>query len=81
VLEPGVGAGVFIGLAPEGARLTGGELNPSTAAIARALYPHAEIRAESFADMRLPDGQFDVVVGNVPFADVRLSDRRHNPAP
>ncbi|MGA2929204.1 MAG: methyltransferase domain-containing protein, partial [Solirubrobacteraceae bacterium] len=79
VLEPGCGAGVFLGLAPEGATLTGVELDRTTAAIARALYPHAEIRGESFADTRLPDGHFDVAVGNVPFADVRLHDPAHNP--
>jgi SAM-dependent methyltransferase len=78
VLEPGCGAGVFLGLAPESAELTGIELDPSTAAIARALYPHADVRAESFAATRLPDGYFDLVVGNVPFADVRLHDPRHN---
>jgi N12 class adenine-specific DNA methylase len=78
VLEPGCGAGVFLGLAPDSAQLTGVELDPSTAAIARVLYPHADVRAESFAATRLPDGYFDLVVGNVPFADVRLHDQRHN---
>ena len=58
VLEPGCGAGIFLGLAPVGADLVGVELDPSTARIARALYPHAEIRAESFAATRLPDGYF-----------------------
>ena len=58
MLEPGCGAGIFLGLAPVGADLVGVELDPSTARIARALYPHAEIRAESFAATRLPDGYF-----------------------
>lgn len=78
VLEPGAGAGTFIGMAPSGAELTGVELDPTTAAIAQALYPTATVRAESFADTRLPDGHFDAAVGNVPFADVRLHDQRHN---
>ena len=52
---------------------------PHHRAIARALYPDADIRAESFAHTRLPDGYFDLAVGNVPFADVRLHDPRHNP--
>ncbi|MBA2717275.1 MAG: helicase [Propionibacteriales bacterium] len=78
VLEPGAGAGTFIGLAPTGADLVGVELDPSTAAVARALYPHAEIRTESFAETLVPDGWFDAVIGNVPFADVRLHDPRHN---
>ena len=79
VLEPGAGAGTFIGLAPAGARMTGVELDPSTAAIARALYPDATIRTESFAHTRYRDGHFDAAIGNVPFADVRLHDPRHNP--
>ena len=80
VLEPGCGAGVFLALAPDGAQLTGVELDPTTAAIARALHPAADIRAESFAHTRLPDGHFDLAIGNVPFADVRLHDPTHNRA-
>ncbi|MGP0035800.1 MAG: methyltransferase domain-containing protein [Solirubrobacteraceae bacterium] len=79
VLEPGCGAGIFLGLAPAEAQLVGVELDPTTAAIARALYPDADIRVESFARTRLPDAYFDLTVGNVPFADVRLHDPRHNP--
>jgi len=78
VLEPGAGAGTFIGLAPPGAQMTGVELDPSTAAIAQALYPDATIRAESFAQSPYRAGHFDAVVGNVPFADVRLHDSHHN---
>ncbi len=70
VLEPGCGAGTFIGMAPPGVQMTGVELDPTTARIARALYPQAEIRAESFAVTRLPRGHFDAAVGNVPFAEV-----------
>ncbi len=78
VLEPGCGAGVFIGLAPEGTRMVGVELDPTTAGITRQLYPNASIRTESFADTRLPEGGFDAVVGNVPFSDVTLYDPVHN---
>ncbi|MHA7146495.1 hypothetical protein ACX80U_17440 [Arthrobacter sp. TmT3-37] len=78
VLEPGSGAGTFIGLAPETATMTGVELDPITAGISQALYPDADIRAESFADTRLPTGYFDAAVGNVPFAKTRLHDPRHN---
>src|SRR5450755_1004265 len=74
VLEPGCGIGTFIGLAPADAELTGVELDPATARLAQALYPHASVRNESFADTRLPDGHFDLTVGNVPFADVRLHE-------
>ena len=80
MLEPGCGAGMFLGLAPAGAELTGVELDPATARLARALYPHATVRSESFADTRLPAGHFDLAVGNVPFADVRLHDPQHNRA-
>ncbi|MBM9432830.1 hypothetical protein [Flaviflexus equikiangi] len=79
VLEPGSGLGTFLGLAPEQARMTGVELDPVTAAISRALYPHAEVRGESFADTRLPEGSFDAAIGNVPFSDVTLHDPVHNP--
>ena len=65
VLEPGSGAGTFIGLAPEGAQMTGVELDPVTAAISRAIYPQATIRAESFADTRMPGGVFDAAVGGL----------------
>lgn len=79
VLEPGSGAGNFIALAPPGAEMTGVELDPVTAAIAAALYPDAEIRAESFADTRMPDGYYDLAVGNVPFDEVTITDPVHNP--
>lgn len=78
VLEPGCGAGTFIGLAPAAAEVMGVELDPVTASIATALYPRAAIRAESFAATRLPEGFFDLAVGNVPYADVHLHDSVHN---
>lgn len=78
VLEPGCGAGTFIGLAPDEAHMTGVELDPTTAAIAAALHPQATIRAESFAESRYPSGHFDAVIGNVPFGDITLHDPRHN---
>lgn len=80
VLEPGCGSGNFMGFAPPSARMLGVELDPVTAGIAAALYPDAEIRNESFADSRLPDGGFDLVIGNVPFSKANLHDPRHNPA-
>jgi SAM-dependent methyltransferase len=82
ILEPGCGAGNFLALRPDTvdlAQVVGVELDPTTAGIAQRLYPSADIRAESFADTRLPDGWFDLVVGNVPFAKVVLHDRVHNP--
>ncbi|MEU4548788.1 helicase-related protein [Nonomuraea dietziae] len=79
VLEPGSGAGTFIGMAPEGAHMTGVELDPTTAGISQALYPDATVRNESFADTRAPANSFDAVVGNVPFGDYWLVDRDYNP--
>lgn len=78
VLEPGCGAGVFIGHAPRGATVVGVELDPTSAAVAAALYPDATIHAESFADVALEEGSFELVIGNVPFGDLTLHDPRHN---
>jgi SAM-dependent methyltransferase len=82
VLEPGCGAGTFLGLAPDDLELSllGVELDPTTAAIARYLYPDADVRAESFADTRLPNASIDLVIGNVPFGKLALHDKTHNPS-
>ena len=80
VLEPGCGSGNFIAFAPDGAQVTGIELDPVTAGIAALLHPGAEIRAGSFADSPDADGSFDLAIGNVPFGNMVLRDRRHNPA-
>jgi len=80
VLEPGCGSGNFIGFAPGGTHMTGVELDPVTASIAAALYPEAQIQAESFAATRDPDGSYDLAIGNVPFGNMVLHDRRHNAA-
>ena len=80
VLEPGCGSGNFIGTAPAGAECIGVELDPTTAAIAHYLYPHADIRAESFADTAVAENSLDAVVGNVPFGKLCLHDKRHNPS-
>lgn len=79
VLEPGSGAGTFIGFAPESARMTGVELDPLTASISRGLYPDATIRSESFADTPIKSNSFDLAIGNVPFSKNALYDKTHNP--
>ncbi|MFF5304813.1 UvrD-helicase domain-containing protein [Streptomyces sp. NPDC013161] len=79
LLEPGCGSGNFLAFAPEAAQMTGVELDPVTAEIAAALYPNAEVRAESFVDTRYPEGYFDGAIGNVPFDEVALTDPIHNP--
>ena len=79
VLEPGSGSGNFIGHAPDGARMTGVELDPTTAAISKYLYPDATIHNEGFQHSPFRDGSFDLVVGNVPFGNFKLRDLKYNP--
>lgn len=79
VLEPGCGSGTFIGQAPENAVMVGVENDPITAAVAAALYPSAQIRAEGFETTRVPAGSFAAVVGNVPFGQFTVYDPAHNP--
>ncbi|MFL5328566.1 MAG: DEAD/DEAH box helicase family protein [Gemmataceae bacterium] len=76
VLEPGCGTGNFLRGAALGMRFIGIELDRITGLIAKALHPEADIRIESFRDTRLPDASVDAVIGNVPFANVRIDYRR-----
>jgi N12 class adenine-specific DNA methylase len=82
VLEPALGIGHFFGMMPEQiatrSRLTGIELDPLTATIARHLYPDADIRAEGFEKSALVDGSFDLAISNVPFGDYKLHDPQLN---
>jgi len=79
VLEPGCGAGLFFALSPEALvgklALTGVEMDPTTARIAKLLYPNALIRHEDFTKARLPE-LYDLAIGNPPFSDrtVRAED-------
>lgn len=72
VMEPGCGVGNFMGHAGTQQRFIGIELDELSGRIARALYPNHDIRIESFRDTKLPTGQIDGVIGNVPFADLRM---------
>ncbi|MFD7763576.1 helicase-related protein [Streptomyces microflavus] len=78
VLEPGSGSGNFIGYAPAMARMMGVELDPITARISKALYPHSDVRHESFGDTRAPNAAFDLAIGNVPFGRYKVPDLVHN---
>ncbi len=82
VVEPSVGTGNFLGVMPQGLRavskLTGVELDPTTAAIAQYLYPSANIQARGYETLKTPDGFFDFAIGNVPFGDYKLNDARYN---
>jgi N12 class adenine-specific DNA methylase len=72
VLEPGCGIGNFLAHAPAGMRFIGVELDHLSGRIARALHPGHDIRIEHFRDTHLPADRIDAVIGNVPFADLRL---------
>jgi len=72
ILEPGCGTGNFMSQGREGTRFIGVELDSISGRIARALHPDQDIRIESFRDTKLPDDRIDAVIGNVPFADLKL---------
>ena len=82
VLEPALGSGNFFGLMPVDmsarSRLTGIEVDPLTASIARQLYPDADIRAQGFEIAALLDDSFDLAISNVPFGDYKLHDPQFN---
>jgi len=82
ILEPACGIGHFIGLLPEDilqrSTVTGVEIDPLTARIARALYPDAEIREQPFEKSKLADEAFDLAISNVPFGDYTVHDPRWN---
>ena len=81
ILEPSCGTGNFFGLLPEsmaGSKLHGVEIDPLTGRIAKQLYQKANIAIEGFEETKLPDDHFDVVIGNVPFGDIRVNDSRYN---
>jgi N12 class adenine-specific DNA methylase len=72
VLEPGCGTGNFMSYAPAAMRFIGVELDRISGRIAHAIHPDQDIRVENFRDTRLPEGRIDAVIGNPPFADVKL---------
>jgi N12 class adenine-specific DNA methylase len=82
VLEPACGIGHFVGLMPEDmlrrSTVTGIEIDPLTAGIAKALYPDADIRAQPFEQTKLADGFYDLAISNVPFGDYTVHDPRWN---
>ncbi len=81
VLEPSMGTGHFFGTMPaqlRGSRLFGVEKDNISGRIARLLYPQADIQVKGFEETDFPDNFFDVVVGNVPFGDFKVYDRKYN---
>jgi len=83
VLEPACGLGHFFGLMPDEMRvrseLTGIEIDPLTARLAKLLYPDADIRAQPFEEATLPTNGFDLALSNVPFGDYAPFDTKLNP--
>ena len=81
ILEPSCGIGNFLGVLPEsmtGSRFYGVELDKISGSIARQLYQKENIHIGGFEDADLPDSFFDAAVGNVPFGDFRVSDKRYD---
>ena len=72
LLEPGCGTGNFMSQASGGMKFIGVELDSISGRIARALHPGQDIRIENFRDTRLTADNVDAVIGNVPFADLKL---------
>ena len=81
ILEPSCGIGHFIGMLPESmqeSKVYGVELDTVSAGIAQQLYQKASIAAQGFEEANLPDSFFDAVVGNVPFGDFKVPDKRYD---
>ena len=81
LLEPSCGIGNFIGMLPrsmENAKVYGVELDNVSAGIAQQLYQKSSIAAQGFEEVNVPDSFFDGVIGNVPFGDFKVSDKRYD---
>ena len=81
LLEPSCGIGNFIGMLPDAmqdSKVYGVELDRISAGIAQQLYQKSTIAAQGFEETNLPDSFFDGVVGNVPFGDFKVSDKRYD---
>ncbi|MEM5770912.1 MAG: hypothetical protein AAGU32_21910, partial [Bacillota bacterium] len=81
ILEPSCGIGNFFGLVPEsmqGSRLYGVELDSVTGRIAQQLYQKNSIAVQGYEKTNLPDSFFDLAVGNVPFGQYKVLDKRYD---
>lgn len=81
ILEPSCGIGNFIGMKPEqlsDCNVYGVEIDSISGRIARQLYQKSSIVVQGYEETNLPDSFFDVVVGNVPFANYKVSDKRYD---
>mgnify|MGYP000822404767 CR=1 FL=1 len=81
ILEPSCGIGNFIGMLPQSmqdSKIYGVEIDKISAGIAQQLYQKTSIATQPFEEANIPDSFFDAVIGNVPFGDIRVNDRRYN---
>ncbi|WP_417141354.1 DEAD/DEAH box helicase family protein [Ruminococcus bromii] len=81
ILEPSCGIGNFIGMLPqsmENSRVYGVEIDKIPAGIAQQLYQRSSIAGQPFEEANIPDSFFDAVVGNVPFGDFSVADKRYD---
>ena len=81
ILEPSCGVGNFIGMLPknmQGSKFYGVEFDKISASIAQQLYQNASVTAKPYEETALPDSFFDAVVGNVPFGDFKVVDKRYD---
>lgn len=81
VLEPSCGIGNFMGLVPESmndAKFYGVELDSISGRIAQQLYQKNSIAVQGFESTNLPDSFFDAVIGNVPFGQFKVPDKRYD---
>ena len=81
ILEPACGTGRFFGMLPESmnkSNLYGAELDSITGRIAKYLYPKADIQIKGFEKTDFPDNFFDLCIGNVPFGNYKLTEKRYD---
>ncbi len=82
VLEPSMGIGNFFGMMPAGlaarSQLAGIEMDSLTGGMAQLLYPDANVRIMPYQDSKTPDGFYDLVIGNWPFENTVIADRRYD---
>lgn len=81
ILEPSCGIGNFIGMLPQSmqnSRVYGVEIDKISAGIAQQLYQRSSIAGQPFEQAEIPDSFFDAVVGNVPFGDFGVADKRYD---
>ena len=81
ILEPSCGTGNFLGMLPQemqSSKLYGVELDSISGKIAKQLYQKANIKVQGYEKANLPDSFFDIAIGNVPFGDFKVNDKRYD---